>query len=62
MTADDYMLNKVLDKTKKIRGIEKNEITKIFSDTDHKVADDSTLKNFVILMTCVIKEDGKFYP
>ena len=62
LTADDYMLSKVLDKTKKIRGIEKIEKTKIFSDTDHKVADNSTLKNFVILMTCVIKEDSKFYP
>ena len=30
-------------------------------DTDDKLPHDITLKN-VILMTCVIKDDSKFYP
>ena len=47
------MLNRPLDKT---------DATKILVDTDDKLPDDITLKNAVILMTCVIKDDGKFYP
>ena len=31
-------------------------------DTDDKLPDYITFKNFVILMTCAIKDDGKFYP
>ena len=31
-------------------------------DTDDKLPDDITLKNVVILMTCVIINDGIFYP
>ena len=31
-------------------------------DTDDKLPDDITLKNVVILMTCIIKNYGKFYP
>ena len=30
-------------------------------DADDKFPDGITLKNVVILMTCVIKDDGKFY-
>ena len=47
MKEKNYLtvLNKVLDKTKKIRRIEKIDNIKILSDTDHKVVDDSTLKN-----------------
>ena len=51
--VDDYMLNRPLDKT---------DATKILVDTDDKLPDDITLKNAVILMTSVIKDDGKFYP
>ena len=47
---DDYTLDKVLEKTKKI-GIEKLDDTKILIDTDHKLLDYITLKNAVILMT-----------
>ena len=47
---DDYTLDKVLDKTKKI-DIEKLDDTKILIDTDHKLLDDITLKNAVISMT-----------
>ena len=31
-------------------------------DTDDKLQDDITLQIVVILMTYVIKDDGKFYP
>ena len=31
-------------------------------NTDDKLPDAITFKNTVILMTCVIKDDGKFYP
>ena len=60
--VDDYMLNKALDKIKKIIAIEKFDDTKILIDTDDKLPDDITLKNVVILMTCIIKNFGKFYP
>ena len=30
--------------------------------TDDKLPDDITFKNVLILMTCVIKDDDKFYP
>ena len=30
-------------------------------DTDDKLPEDVTLKNVVILITCVIKDDGEFY-
>ena len=35
---------------------------KILIDTDDKLSDDITLKNGVILVACVIKDDNKFYP
>ena len=59
--ADDYMLDKVLDMIKEIKGIEKIENTKILIDANSELADDTTLKNFAVLITCVIKDDGKFY-
>ena len=59
--VDDYLLDKVLDKIKEIIGIEKFDDTKILIDKDDELPDDITLKNVVILLTCVIK-DGKFYP
>ena len=55
------MLNKVLDKIKEIIGIKQFDNTKLFIDTDDKLQDDITLKNVVILMTCVAKDDDKFY-
>ena len=42
-------------------GIEKIDDTKILIDADDKLSDDITLKNDVILMTCVIKDGDKFY-
>ena len=31
-------------------------------DTDDKLTDDITLKNFVILITFVVEDSDKFYP
>ena len=59
--VDDYMLDKVLDKIKEIIGIEKFDDTKILIGMDDKLPDDITLKNFVILTACVIKDGNKFY-
>ena len=56
LMIDDYMLDKVFEKIKDIIGI------KILIDMDDKLLDDITLNNVVILMTCIIKDDDKFYP
>ena len=58
---DAYVPDKVLDNIKKIIGIEKFYDTKILRDTDDKLPDDTTLKKFVLLSTCVIKDNDKFY-
>ena len=62
MTINDRMLDKVLNKTKEKIDIEKFDTTKIVIDADNKLPHDITLKINVILMTCVTKDDGKFYP
>ena len=59
---DGYMLNKVLGNPKEIIGIKRFDDSKILIDTDEKLPDDISLKNVVILMTCVIKDDSKCYP
>ena len=61
LMGDDYMLDKVLDKIKEIIGIEKVDDTKILINTDDKLLD-ITSKNAVILITCIIKNDSRFYP
>ena len=60
LMVDGDTLDKVSDKIKKT-GIEKLDDTRILIDTDDILRDDITLKNDVILMTCVIKDDDKFY-
>ena len=58
----DYILDKILDKIKDIIGIEKLDVTKIFIITDDKFQGGITFKNVMILMTCVIKDDVRFFP
>ena len=53
MMVDNYMLNKALDKTKNIIGIQKFDDTKILVNTDYKLPVDITLKNVAILVTSV---------
>ena len=61
MLVDDYRLYKVLDKIKEIIDTEKFNDTKILIDTVDKLPDHITLKNVLILITCVMKVDDKFY-
>ena len=56
----DYTLDKTLDKINRI-DIEKLDDTKILIDADDELPDYITLKDAVILMTCVIKDGDKFY-
>ena len=59
--VDDYMLERVLDKITEIIGIEYFDNTKILIDTNDQLPQDITWKNVVILMTCIINNDGNFY-
>ena len=59
--VDNYMLYKKLERIKKTIGIEKFDDAKILIDTDDKLPNNITLKNVVILMTCVMKDDDNFY-
>ena len=59
MLLDDYVVYKELNKIKKKIGSGKLDDPKILIDADDKL---QNFKNVMILMTCVIKDDGKFYP
>ena len=60
--VNDYILDKVLDKIKETIDNVKFDDTKILIDRDEKFQDYINLKNIVILITCIIKNDSKFYP
>ena len=60
--VNDYILDKVLDKIKETIDNVKFDDTKILVDRDEKFQDYINLKNIVILITCIIKNDSKFYP
>ena len=60
--TDDYMLHNALDKIKEIGDIGKSDDTKILIDADNKLPDNITLKNVLMIIICVIKEDDQFYP
>ena len=62
LMTDDCMRNKELGKIKMIIDIGKFGDTKILIDTDDKLADEVTLTNIVVLISCVKKDDGNFYP
>ena len=51
----------VLDKIKETIDIVKFDYTMTFIDTDDKLLDYITLENVVILITCAINNDAKFY-
>ena len=61
LMIDDYILNEVLHKIKEIIVIEKFDDSTILVDTDDKLLDYITLKNAVILMRCVKKDNNKFH-
>ena len=48
------MKDEIAIEYKKAKGVNKNVLSKILIDTDDKLPDDITLKNVVMLMTCVI--------
>ena len=56
-----YMLEKVLDKIKETTSIKKFDDIRILIDIDDKLTGYITLKSFMILITCVIKDDLKFF-
>ena len=62
MMVDDYMLDKVSNTIKEITAIGKFEDTKMLVVIADKLPDDISFKKYVILMTCVIKDHGKFHP
>ena len=62
LITDEYYLEKVLGKINEIISTEEFYDTKILIDTDHKLRYHITLKNGVILMTCIIKDHDQFYP
>ena len=62
LMTDDYILHNILDQIKKIIYIQKFDDAKILIKTDNKSPDDINSKNVVILITCIIRGDGRFYP
>ena len=58
--VDNYKLDEILDRIKEIIGIEKFDDTKILVDKDDKLPDDVTKNMLKYLVTCIIKDDGKF--
>ena len=56
---NDCGKDKVLDR---IEEIKKLDNSKMWIDTNNKLPDQISLKYFVILVTCTIKDAGKFYP
>ena len=62
LIVGNYVLDKVLGRFKKIIGIKEFDKTKILIDTDDILPDNITFRNAVVLMTSVIKDNGKFYP
>ena len=59
--VDDYTLDKILDKVKRI-GIKELGDTRILIDKDEKFSCDINLKNDVILMRSVIEGVDNFHP
>ena len=60
LMVEDFMLDKILKKIKMMISIIIDDI-KILTETNDELSDDVTLKNVVILITCVMKDDNKFY-
>ena len=61
LMVDDYMLDKVLDKTKEIIGIKKCDDTKILTDADDKLPDDVTLKKHCDINDMTINYICKYF-
>ena len=60
--TEGNMPDKVLNRIKEVKGIEVFDNSRILVEIHDKLPDDITLRNVVILITSVIKNDGRFYP
>ena len=58
----NYVQDRVSGRIKEIIGIEEFDNTKTLVNIDDKLPDDITFKYAALLVACVIKDDGKFYP
>ena len=61
LMVNEYMLDKVLYKIRETIDIVKFDDTKILIDIDDKYPHHIILKNVIMLITYVIKDDAKFY-
>lgn len=59
--ADDYTLDEILDKIKRI-SIEKLGNIKSLIGTNDKLPDGNIFKNESVVMKCVIKDGDELYP
>lgn len=63
MIVNDNVLDKLLDRIRKIIYISKFDFNKIKVDADDKLPNDIIEnENMMVLITQIIKDDGKCYP
>ena len=62
LMVNDYMLDKIVEKTKETIAIVKFDDTEILNDADDTLPDYITLKNVATLIICITKDDKKLYP
>ena len=60
--VDEYILEHMLEKSKEIKSIEKLDDTEILIDIDDTLGDETTLKNVVMIISCIMKNYDNFYP
>ena len=60
--VDEYILEHMLEKSKEIKSIEKLDDTEILIDIDDTLGDEITLKNVVMIISCIMKNYDNFYP
>ena len=58
--VEDYIQHRALSRIKVIVSTLEFDNTEILVDTDDKLPDNIMHKNVLILMTCIIKDDGNF--
>lgn len=56
------MLKEILDKINLVIAIEAFDNTNILIDTNDKLPDHISLKDVIILITCIIKDNDKYCP
>ena len=61
LISDDEKPGRVFDYIKNVKSIEKFDAAMILMDIGDKFPNDISIKNFMIMITCVIKDVNKFY-